>query len=120
MNIEEFRDYCIGKKGVTEEFPFDDVTLVFKVMGKMFALTGVESFERINLKCEPNRAQELRATYPSIQGAYHMNKKHWNSVMMDGSIPMPLIMEMIDESYNLVVSKLSKKQKDELKRGTWS
>jgi len=116
MNIEQFRDYCLQKIGVTEGFPFDNKTLVFKVSGKMFALAGIESFQSINLKCEPEKAIELRASYSSIIPGYHMSKKHWNTILLDGSLPIDLITEMIDESYNLVVSKLTKKQRDELRR----
>jgi predicted DNA-binding protein (MmcQ/YjbR family) len=114
MNIESFRNYCIRKKGVTEEFPFDEETLVFKVMGKMFALTNVDSFVSINLKCEPEKAEELRGHFDAGQPGYHMNKKHWNTVMIDGSLPNKLIYEWIDNSYNLVVDTLNKKLKQEL------
>ena len=115
MNIEEYRDYCLSKPGVTEEFPFDQNTLVFKVMGKMFALTSVESFEFINLKCDPEKAIELRETYPGVSPGYHMSKKHWNSVVTDHSIPDPLMKEWIDTSYDLIVQSLPKKLKEELK-----
>ena len=80
MNIEEYRDYCLAKPGVTEGFPFDHKVLVFKVMGKMFALTDVDSFESVNLKCDPERAQELRASYPGIIPGFHMHKASWNTV----------------------------------------
>ena len=79
MNIEEYREYCIGKPGVTEGFPFDLNTLVFKVMGKMFALTNVDLFVSINLKCDPDYAIELREQYEGIKPGYHMSKKHWNT-----------------------------------------
>lgn len=115
MNIEAYRDYCIAKKGVTESFPFDESTLVFKVMNKMFALTGVESFEFINLKCDPEKALELREVYEGISGAFHMNKKHWNSVSTRGDISDQLIFNLIDDSYDLVVSSLTKKLQNELK-----
>jgi predicted DNA-binding protein (MmcQ/YjbR family) len=108
MNIEEFRDYCISKPGVTEEFPFDENTLVFKVIGKMFALTDLVDDFSLNLKCDPERAIELRDQYPAIQPGYHMNKAHWNTVKMDGSIGESLIRELIDHSYQLVVDKLPK------------
>ena len=114
MNIEEYREYCSQKKGVTEEFPFGEETLVFKVMGKLFALTNVGDFASINLKCDPERALELRESYPGIVAGYHMNKKHWNTVSTDGSVPYPLLVELIDHSYDLVVSGLTKKLKDEL------
>lgn len=118
MNIEWFREYCLSKSGVTEEFPFNETTLVFKVKGKMFALTGIDPFSRINLKCDPEKAIELRERYSAISPGYHMSKKHWNTILIDGSISLSLITEMIDESYNLVVSKLPKRLKDELRRET--
>lgn len=114
MNIEEFREYCMLKPGVTEEFPFDDVTLVFKVMGKMFALTNLEGDWSLALKCDPDRAIELREQFPAIQPGYHMNKIHWNTVMMDGSLRTKLILELIDHSYQLVVDKLPGKLREEL------
>jgi predicted DNA-binding protein (MmcQ/YjbR family) len=110
MNIEFFRNYCLEKPGVTEDFPFDNNTLVFKVMGKMFALADVELFESINLKCNPERALVLREDYAGIRPGYHMNKKHWNTVMMDGSVSDQLTLQLIDQSYELVVEKLPKSQ----------
>ena len=115
MNIEEFREYCMLKPGVTEEFPFDETTLVFKVMGKMFALTNLDGDWSLNLKCDPIRAIELREMYPAIQPGYHMHKALWNTVMMDGSLSRQLILELIDHSYQLVVDKLTRKLKQELK-----
>jgi predicted DNA-binding protein (MmcQ/YjbR family) len=113
MNIEEFRDYCLTKKGVTETFPFDEVTLVFKVMGKMFALCGLDHVPlRINLKCDPDRAIELRETHDGIIEGWHMSKKHWNTVYLDQLSPK-LLTELIDHSYELVVSKFTKKLKAE-------
>jgi predicted DNA-binding protein (MmcQ/YjbR family) len=106
MNIEEFRAYCISKAGVTEEFPFGETTLVFKVVGKMFALTNLEGDWSINLKCNPERAIELREKFQAILPGYHMNKTHWNTVMMDGTLNEKLILELIDHSYQLVVDKL--------------
>jgi len=114
MDIEGCREYCISKKGVTEELPFDNVALVFKVLGKMFALTDLDQFESINLKCDPNQALQLREKYPAVQPGYHMNKQHWNTVIMDGSITNPLIKQWIDDSYNLVVTKLPKPLQEEL------
>ena len=114
MNIEYFRDYCLLKKGVTEHFPFDEVTLVFKVMNKMFALTRITAFESINLKCDPEKAILLRESYSGIIPGYHMSKVHWNTVSTDGSVPEKLLIELIDESYNLIVNKLTKKEKAEL------
>jgi predicted DNA-binding protein (MmcQ/YjbR family) len=94
---------------VTEEFPFDANTLVFKVMDKMFALTDVDNFESINLKCDPERAIQLRDEYEAVQPGYHMNKKHWNTVLMDGRVGDKLIKEWIDHSYELVVQSLPRK-----------
>jgi predicted DNA-binding protein (MmcQ/YjbR family) len=115
MNIEDYRDYCISKPGVTEEFPFDNKTLVFKVMGKMFALTGVETFVSVNLKCDPELAIELREEYHSIQPGYHMSKKHWNTIATNGDVPDRKLEELIDMSYDLVEKGLTKKLKEELK-----
>lgn len=114
MNIEEFREYCIQKPGVTEEFPFDEETLVFKVMGKMFALTNLVGEWNLALKCDPEWAIELREQFPAIRPGYHMNKVHWNTVAMDGSLSQKLILELIDHSYQLVVAKLPGKLKNEL------
>lgn len=116
MNIETFREYCMDKPGVTEEFPFDEVTLVFKVMGKMFALTNLDGDWTLALKCDPDRAMELREMYPAIQPGYHMSKIHWNTIMMDGSLSQKLILELVDHSYQLVVDKLPRKLKEELGR----
>ena len=114
MNIESIRDYCISKTGVTESFPFDDTTLVFKVAGRMFALIDLEEDLRINLKCDPLEALELREKYRAVIPGYHMNKKHWNTVIIDGSIPVKRIHQWIDDSYDLVVQKLSRKEKLQL------
>jgi predicted DNA-binding protein (MmcQ/YjbR family) len=116
MNIEEFREYCLKKKGVTEEFPFDEDTLVFKVMGKMFALTGLAGDFRINLKCNPEEAIELRESYAWVIPGYHMSKKHWNTIIADECSDMKLLTKWIDNSYELVVSGLTRKQKEELKK----
>lgn len=116
MNIETLRNYCIKKKAVTEEFPFGPETLVFKVKGKVFLLTSLdaEGFQ-FNVKCDPEKAIELRDRYDAVRPGYHMNKKHWNTVVVDGSIPMNLLKEMIDDSYNLVIQSLPKKIREELK-----
>jgi predicted DNA-binding protein (MmcQ/YjbR family) len=118
MNIEEFRTYCLAKKAVTEGFPFDDTTLVMKVSDKMFALANLDGDLSINLKCVPEKALELREQYPAVLPGYHMNKKHWNTVKIDGSIPDKIIKSWIDDSYNLVISKMSKKQKEILNAAT--
>jgi predicted DNA-binding protein (MmcQ/YjbR family) len=113
MNIEEFRDYCIAKKGVTEELPFGPDTLVYKVMGKIFALTGLDSEKfSVNLKCEPNFALELRDEFSHIVPGYHMNKKHWNTVDADICSTKQL-KELTDHSYEIVVSGFTKKQREE-------
>jgi len=116
MNIEEYRNYCLSKKGVTESFPFDEQTLVFKVMGKMFALSGLEHQPaRANLKCDPERSVQLRAEYDGlINPGYHMSKIHWNTVELEMNLPNKLILELIDHSYDLVVKGLTKKLKEEL------
>ena len=114
MNSEELMNYCEAKKGVTVSFPFDEHTLVFKVMGKMFALAGLEKYPlSVNLKCDPDRALELRETYPDITPGYHMNKKHWNTVELEGQLEEDLIRELIDHSYDLVVNSLSRQLKNE-------
>ena len=114
MNIEEFREYCLSKKGVSESFPFDENTLVFKVMNKMFALTGIEEFAFINLKCDPEKAIELREEYEGVTSGYHMNKALWNSVYINKDISDILIYQWIEESYDLIVSSLTKKLRLEL------
>jgi len=108
-------EYCIGKKGVEETFPFDEVTLVYKVMGKMFALvpTAKENLS-INLKCDPERAEILREQYDGIKPGFHMSKKHWNTIHFDGSVPDRLIFELIDHSYDLVVKSFTRTLRDEL------
>lgn len=111
MNIEQFREYCLQKPCVTEEFPFDEVTLVFKVCNKLFALTGLDNPEfSINLKCHPEWALELRETYDgTIIPGYHMHKKHWNTVTVDGKLSDDFLKELIDHSYDLVVKGLPKR-----------
>jgi predicted DNA-binding protein (MmcQ/YjbR family) len=102
VNIEIIREYCINKKDVTEGFPFGEDTLVFKVKGKIFALANLDSDLSINLKCDPEFAIDLREKYSSVTPGYHMNKKHWNTVLLDGSIPDAELFSWIDHSYNLV------------------
>lgn len=115
MNFEELREYCIGLKGVTEHFPFDDVSLVMKVKGKMFALIPLDNPEpQISLKCDPERAIALREQFECITPAYHFNKKHWNSVRIDSAISAEMLYELINHSYELVVAGLSNKLKAEL------
>lgn len=114
MNIETYRDHCLAKSHVTESFPFDQKTLVFKVGNKMFALTNVDDFNRVNLKCDPERAIELRERYQGVTPGYHMSKVHWNSVEVDSDVPESLFLELIDHSYDLVVKSLPSALKKEI------
>ncbi|MFT4031206.1 MAG: MmcQ/YjbR family DNA-binding protein [Siphonobacter sp.] len=115
MNVEHFRMYCLAKKGVTEETPFGPDTLVYKVMGKMFALTSIDSEEfSCNLKCDPERAIELRERHDWISPGFHMNKKHWNTLTPEITSPDTLVYELIDHSYELVVTSLPKKLQSDL------
>lgn len=110
MDIETFRNYCLSKKGTTEELPFGPETLVFKVMGKIFAATGLDEDQfRVNLKCDPARAIELREAHPEVLPGWHMNKKHWNTVYFEQGLSDELLQELIDHSYELVVMGLPKK-----------
>lgn len=113
MNIESFRTYCLAKSGTNEHFPFDEKTLVFKVMNKMFALTDVDSFESINLKCDPDKAVELRERFDYVLPGYHMSKAHWNAVLTDLASDNQL-KEWIDDSYDLIVASLPKKLQAQL------
>jgi predicted DNA-binding protein (MmcQ/YjbR family) len=114
MNIEELRDYCLNKKGVTENFPFGEDTLVYKVADKIFLLASLSEADRFNAKCDPERAIELRAEYEEVIPGYHMNKKHWNTVFMNGRLSNKLLWEIIDHSYQLVFDKLPKKTRKEI------
>ena len=115
MNIEEIRDYCLSFNGVTEECPFGPEVLVFKVMGKMFALLPLDSPElTISLKNSPEKNQDLRSEYWFITGAYHMSKVHWNSIQIDFSVKKELVFSLVFESYELVKQGLTKKLKLEL------
>ncbi len=115
MNIESLRYYCLSKNGVTESFPFGEDTLVFKVMEKIFLLASLDSSPlQFNVKCDPEKAVLLREKYDAVQPGYHMNKKHWNTIILDGTISNDRIKEMVDHSYDLVVQSLPKKLKDEL------
>lgn len=116
MNVEEVRQICIAKKGVTEGFPFDETTLVLKVGGKMFALLNLDKNPSVNLKCDPERAIDLREHHDAILPGYHMNKVHWNTVMLEGSLPDSLVSELIGHSYDLVYQSLPKKAKEEVDR----
>jgi len=113
MHVEAFRQYCLAKKGVEETFPFDEETLVFKVMGKMFALTRLTSEEfSVNLKCDPDWTEALRESHYQIQPGYHMSKKHWNTVAFEDGLDEALLVKMIDHSYDLVVAKLKKTDRE--------
>ena len=118
MNLETYYEYCLSKKGVTEHFPFDEDTLVFKVGGKMFALSSLLQWEKgspsMNLKCDPERAQELRAEYDAIQPGFHMSKVHWNTIAVNQDVPNALLKELIDHSYDLVFKSLTKKIQTEI------
>ena len=114
MNIELLRDYCLSKKGVEETTPFGDDVLVYKVMGKMFALTSMEDPSSVNLKCDPNYAIDLGEQFSEIQPGYHMSKKHWNTISYDGAVDDTLILKLVDHSYDLVVCGLSKALRKEM------
>jgi predicted DNA-binding protein (MmcQ/YjbR family) len=117
MTLEFARNYCLSRPGVTEEMPFGDAVLVYKVMGKIFALIPVDAGGlQMNLKCEPELAEELRALWPCVLPGYHMNKRHWNTILSDPSLPDRLWLSWIDNSYHLVCKGLPRKQKDELSR----
>ena len=115
MNIEALREYCLSKKAVTEDFPFGESTLVFRVKNKIFLLVSLDASPlQFNAKCEPDKAVELREQYDAVRPGYHMNKKHWNTVVIDGSISTVLIKEMINDSYDLIAQSLPKKLREEL------
>lgn len=103
MNIQQYRNICIELEGVTEEFPFGNDTLVFKVYNKVFSLTNIENFKSINLKCDPEYAVELREKYEAVLPGYHMNKKHWNTVLIDGTLDNAFVKKLIIDSYSLVL-----------------
>ena len=114
MDLATFREYCLSLPHVTEEFPFGPETLVFKVGGKLFALTDVDNFESINVKCDPETAIDLRERYEDVIPGWHMNKKHWNTLVLDGSLSQKFFFEWTKHSYDVVVNSLSKKVKAEL------
>jgi predicted DNA-binding protein (MmcQ/YjbR family) len=116
MNIETLREYCLSKEGVEETLPFGPDTLVYKVCGKIFLLTGLDETElSFNVKCDPEKAIELREEYACVLPGYHMNKQHWNTVLADGSVSTKQLKEWIDHSYELVKSSLPKKLRDKFK-----
>lgn len=108
MHIEELRDFCLSLPSVEEKFPFDQRTLVFYIAGKMFCLTDINDFDSVNVKCDPDEALELRATYQAVLPGYHMNKKHWNTIMVNHDVKDYLIKKWIMNSYNLVIQTLPK------------
>lgn len=111
INQEEYRDYCLSKPGVTEGFPFDEKVLVFKVGGKIFSLVDIFEWDFVNLKCEPEYAVELRDQFEGIVPGYHMNKKLWNSVYLDSDVPRKLFLELVDQSYQLILESLPKSKR---------
>lgn len=118
MNLQHYYEFCLSKKGVTEHFPFDNETLVFKVGGKMFALSSLNNWEKgnpsVNLKCNPDRAEELRAQYDGVQPGFHMSKTHWNTVTINSDVSNTLLKELINHSYDLIYSSLTKKLQQEI------
>lgn len=116
MNIEQVREYCLKKRGVTEELPFDEESPVYKVMGKIFLIASLNPPFTINIKCDPEKAVELRERYPAVTPGYHMNKLHWNTVEIEGTVKNSLIEEWIDHSYDLVVKGLKKSLREELSK----
>jgi predicted DNA-binding protein (MmcQ/YjbR family) len=115
MNVESFRDYCLSKPAATEDTPFGPEDIVFKVEGKMFAIAALDEVPpRVNLKCDPDLALELRDRYEQVLPGYHMNKKHWNTVVLDGVIPEKELRKMIDDSYALVAQSLPKAKREKL------
>ncbi len=114
MNMEELREYCLRKPGAEESFPFGEETLVFKVGGKVFLIASLTEGNQFNVKCDPERAIELRERYEEVQPGYHMNKRHWNTVRMDGALKAKAIREMIDHSYEIIVAGLPKKVREKL------
>lgn len=116
MNIETLREYCISKAGVSESFPFDNDTLVFKVENKIFLLTSLSSSQTFNVKCKPEKAIALREEHEEIKPGFHMNKKHWNTVCYTGSLTNKMLLEMIDHSYDLVLKSLAKNTQQKIKQ----
>jgi predicted DNA-binding protein (MmcQ/YjbR family) len=114
MDVEALRAHCLAKPGTEETFPFDSETLVMKVMGKMYALFPLEKAEQVALKCDPEKAMELREEWEEITAAWHMNKTHWNSVRLNGRLSAAMIRELVDHSYDLVVASLKKVDKERL------
>ncbi|RYD53676.1 MAG: MmcQ/YjbR family DNA-binding protein [Sphingobacteriales bacterium] len=114
MTFDALREYCLSLPGTAEKMPFGETTLVFTVADKLFCLTDLEMFESMNLKCDPETALLLRERYADVLPGYHMNKRHWNTVLLTGAVPDPLLRDWIEDSYRLVVAGLSKKQRETL------
>ena len=115
INLKKIKEYCFKKPGTFEDFPFDQSTLTFKIVNKMYALANIDSQPlRINLKCDPHLSLDLRQKYEQVIPGYHMNKKHWNTIIIDGVIPDKEIFNLIDLSYNLVFISLKKTERDEI------
>ena len=115
MTAASLRKWCLSRAGATEEFPFDGVTSVFKVAGKVFAISNLGSRPlRVSVKCEPELAEQLRATYPAIRPGYHLNKRHWNTITLDGSLPDQMVLDLVEDSYDLVVAGLPRATREAL------
>ncbi|GHF39465.1 putative DNA-binding protein (MmcQ/YjbR family) [Amycolatopsis bartoniae] len=115
MTPAELKRCCLAMPGAHEEFPFGEGNSVFKVAGKMFALSPLDSSPlRVSLKCDPDVAVQLRLQFPAITGGYHLNKRHWNSIVLDGSVPDQLVREMVEDSYDLVVAGLPRREQEKL------
>ncbi len=115
MTAASLRKWCLARSGVTEEFPFDATTSVFKVAGKIFAISGLRSRPlQVSVKCEPELAEQLRAGYPAIRPGYHLNKRHWNTITLDGSLPDAMVFDLLEDSYDLVVAALPRGTREAL------
>lgn len=115
ITLDEIRHHCLKKEKVTEDLPFDESTLAFRIGGKIFLLTDIDAeILSINLKCDPQKAIELRDNYPEIRPGYHMNKRHWNTVLCEGDLPRTMILELIDHSHELVLASLPRKLRQEI------
>jgi predicted DNA-binding protein (MmcQ/YjbR family) len=115
VTADELQSWCLGRRGASEEFPFGEQPSVFKIAGKMFAISNLDSRPlQVSLKCEPELAEQLRATYPAIKPGYHLNKRHWNTVTLDGSLADEMVREMLEDSYDLVVAGLPRQVRESL------
>ena len=111
MDIETIHEYCLSKKAATEDFPFDETTLVIRVMNRIFMMVDLENADKIVMKCDPDYAIELRDRYRGVEGAFHCNKKYWNQIFVESDVPDSLILSLIDHSYDEVIKKFTKKDK---------